>query len=547
MSTVLSQRPDRLDAAQMRAGDGPRLEIAPSREARAGEVLTASALDLLLHLHAKFEPRRCALLSARVARQRAFDAGELPGFLPTSADVRNGDWRIAPVPGDLRDRRVEIAGPPERKFVINALNAPVQTFLADFEDACSPTWGNLLSGQINLADAVRRRIEFSEAGRHYRLVDRPAALMVRPRGWHLGEKHVRVDGQPVSAALFDFAIYLAVNHEVLAALGSGPYFYLPKLEGHEEARLWNDVFVAAQERLGIARGTIKATVLIETVPAAFEMDEILFELREHAVGLSTGRWDYIFSFIKKFRGRPDWVLPDRAGLTMESPLLKFYEQLLIHTSHRRGTQAIGGMAAQMTIHSAPAANAAAMERVRADKLREAGAGLDGSWIAYPVLAPIARRAFDSVRAGPERAGRSGELDTAMDRAARLLRLPEGDITATGIRRNIRIGVRYLESWLSGTGNVPLYHQVEDAATAEICRAQLWQWLHHDARTAEGWVLTPDRFQALLTEELERIHDEVGSQRTLAGVFPSATRLFAGLVLDEEFEEFMTLPAYDLLS
>jgi malate synthase len=547
MSTVLSQRPDRLDAAQRRAGDGPGLEIAPSREPQAGEVLTASALDLLLHLHARFEPRRQALLAARATRQRAFDAGELPGFLPALADVRKGDWRIAPVPGDLQDRRVEIAGPPDRKFVINALNAPVQTFLADFEDACAPTWGNLLSGQVNLADALRRRIEVKESGRHYRLVDHPATLMVRPRGWHLGEKHVRVDGQPVSAALFDFAIYLAVNHEALARLGSGPYFYLPKLEGHEEARLWNDVFVAAQDRLGIARGTIKATVLIETVPAAFEMDEILFELREHAAGLSTGRWDYIFSFIKKFRSRPDWVLPDRAGLTMESPLLKCYEELLIHTSHRRGTQAIGGIAAQMTIHSEPAANAAAMERVRADKLREAGVGLDGSWIAYPVLAPIARQAFDTVKASAARARGRDQFESTSDQAAELLRLPEGNITAAGIRLNIRIGVQYLESWLSGTGNVPLYHQVEDAATAEISRAQLWQWLHHDARTAEGWVLTPDRFDALLTEELERIHDEVGSQRTLSGVFPSATRLFAGLVLDDEFEEFMTLPAYDLLS
>ncbi len=560
MSTVLSQRPgspatcDSAAVPPERADRAaPRLEIAPSGESRAAEVLNGTARDLLLHLHAGFETRRRQLLAARVRRQQAFDAGELPDFLPASADVRNAEWRIEPVPGDLRHRRVEIAGPPERKFLINALNAPVQAVMADFEDACSPTWGNLLRGQLNLADAVQQRISLTDRGKDYRLSscrsNGRGALMVRPRGWHMPEKHVRIDGEPMSAALFDFAVYLCANHEALAANGSAPYFYLPKLESREEARLWNDVFVAAQQRLGLARGTIKATVLIETVTAAFEMDEILFELREHAAGLSTGRWDYIFSFIKKLRNRPEWVLPDRAGLTMDCDLLGGYEQLLIQTCHRRGALAIGGMAAQQTIHSEPAANAAAMERVRADKLREAGAGLDGSWIASPVLAAIARQAFDEVamRRGGAAGVKPGAAPGAAIAAGDLLRVPDGAITEAGIRLNIRVGVQYLESWLGGTGNVALYHQVEDAATAEICRAQLWQWLRHGARTAEGWVLTSQRFDALLAQELERIHAEVGSERTLSGVFPSATRLFAGLVTDEQFDEFMTLPAYDLLS
>ncbi|HEV7985754.1 MAG TPA: malate synthase A [Steroidobacteraceae bacterium] len=551
MNSVLSERPGNLvprfppDAAASTA-----LEIAPSRVERAHEVLSTDALALLTSLHRQFESRRLELLAARQLRQQAFDAGEWPDFLPTSADVRSDRWRIAPLPGDLLDRRVEIAAPPDRKAMINALNAPVQTFIADFEDACSPTWDNVLRGQINLADAVRRRISVADAGKVYQLNQHTATLIVRPRGWHLSEKHARVNGEPVSGALFDFALYLAGNHEALARRGTGPYLYLPKLESHLEARLWNDVFVAAQDRMGIPRGTIKATVLIETVPAAFEMDEILFELREHAAGLSCGRWDYIFSFIKKFRNRAECVLPDRSGLTMDRAPLKPYEDLLIQTCHRRGTHAIGGMAAQMIIRSEPTANAAAMERVRADKLREAEAGHDGSWIAYPALAAVARQAFDSVLSRRQSAGfnQLGVLrDEVRVTAADLLRVPDGAITEGGIRLNIRVGLQYLEAWLGGNGNVPLYHVLEDAATAEICRAQLWQWLRHGARTAEGWVLTPGRFHALLADELERIHREVGSARTLSGVFPSATRLFAGMVTDDCFDEFMTLPAYELLS
>jgi len=524
-----------------------KLEVARSRVERAQEVLTPEALGLLLKLHQKFEQRRLQLLAARQARQQDFDQGDLPDFLPASADVRTANWRVAPVPGDLIDRRVEITGTAERKMVINALNAPVQTYMADFEDSCSPTWDNLVRGQVNLADATRRLISYTDsAGKLYRLNTRTATLIVRPRGWHMPEKHVRVDGEPVSGALFDFALYLSGNHEALARGGTGPYFYLPKLESHLEARLWNDVFIEAQDHLGIARGTIKATVLIETIVAAFEMDEILFELREHSAGLNCGRWDYIFSFIKKFRNRDDCVFPDRADVTMDRSLLKSYVDLLIQTCHRRGAHAIGGMAAQIPIRNDPLANAAAMERVRADKLREADAGHDGTWIAHPGLAAIATQAFDAVLRG-----RPNQLETLRPdlrvSAADLLRVPNGAITEAGIRLNIRVGVQYLESWLGGNGCVPLYNLMEDAATAEICRAQLWQWLRHGERTAEGKRITPERFHELLGEELERIHLEVGSARTQSGVFPTATRLFAGMVTSDSFDDFMTLPAYELLS
>jgi malate synthase len=520
--------------------------VAPTRVERAHEVLTPDALGLLMNLHTRFDQRRLALLAARQTRQRAFDAGELPDFLPATADVRQADWRVAPAPPDLMDRRVEITGPTDRKLIINALNADADTFIADFEDSCAPTWDNLLRGQVNLADAVRRRIGFSDArGRSYRLNAQTATLMVRPRGWHLPEKHVRVDGEAVSGALFDFTLYLANNHEALARAGTAPYFYLPKLESHLEARLWNDVFLAAQEYLGIPRGTIRATVLIETILAAFEMDEILFELREHSAGLNCGRWDYIFSYIKKFRNRADSVLPDRDALTMDRAPMRSYVDLLIRTCHRRGAHAIGGMAAQIPIASDPTANAAAMERVRADKLREARAGHDGTWIAHPALAAIARQSFDAVMHG------ENQLDVSRNDvhvgAADLLRAPQGAVTQAGIRRNIRIGVQYLESWLGGSGCVALYHLMEDAATAEICRAQLWQWLRHGTRTAEGRTFTPQYFHELLGEELERIHREIGAARTLSGVFPTATRLFAGMVTDETFDDFMTLPAYELLS
>ncbi|MGH8265746.1 MAG: malate synthase A [Steroidobacteraceae bacterium] len=530
-----------------REQNGSRVEILGSRVERSEEVLTPLALQLLASLHRRFNPRRLELLARRAARQAELDDGALPQFLPGTAEVRAGEWRVAPVPADLADRRVEITGPVDRKMIINALNAPVRAFMADFEDSCSPTWENVISGQVNLADAVRRTIGYADAttGRIYRLAERTATLIVRPRGWHLPEKHVRINDETVSGALFDFALFLANNHAALAARGTGPYFYLPKMESHLEARLWNEVFLAAQDALGMQRGTIKATVLIETILAAFEMDEILYELREHCAGLNCGRWDYIFSFIKKFRNRRDFLLPDRATVTMDRHFLKSYVDLLIKTCHRRGAHAMGGMAAQIPIRDDPQANDAAMAKVRADKLREAHAGHDGTWIAHPGLANIAREAFDAVMPGPNQLGvlRAEVNVTARD----LITVPEGAITEEGLRGCIRVGVQYLESWLRGNGCVPLYHLMEDAATAEICRAQLWQWLRHGARTSDGQPITAGRFDRLLSAELDRIHDEVGAARLTHGVFPSAARLFEQMTKAETFDEFLTLPAYELLS
>ena len=532
----------------VREQPGPQVEILGPKIERADEVLTPLALQLLGSLHRRFNGRRLELLQARAERQAAFDEGALPDFPAATADLRAAQWRVAPVPADLTDRRVEITGPVDRKMIINALNAPVQAFMADFEDSCSPTWDNIIHGQVNLLDAVRRTISFEDpaTSKVYRLASRTATLIVRPRGWHLPEKHVRINGDTVSGALFDFAIFLANNHEALARHGTGPYFYLPKIESHLEARLWNEVFVAAQDALGIPRGTIKATVLIETVLAAFEMDEILYELREHSAGLNCGRWDYIFSFIKKFRNRRDFLLPDRAAVTMERHFLKSYVDLLIRTCHRRGAHAMGGMAAQIPIRDDPQANARAMERVRADKLREARAGHDGTWIAHPGLATVALEAFDEIMKGTvnQLALRREDVKvTARD----LLTVPEGAISEEGVRGCIRVGVQYLESWLRGNGCVPLYHLMEDAATAEICRAQLWQWLHHGARTSDGVPVSIERFDRLLTEELSRIHEEVGAARLTGGVFPTAARLFEQMTKSESFDEFLTLPAYELLS
>jgi malate synthase len=526
---------------------GPKLEVLGPEVERAQEVLTPLALQLLASLHRRFNARRLELLEARARRQALFDDGALPEFLTDTAAVRAADWRISPVPADLIDRRVEITGPVDRKMVINALNAPVQAFMADFEDSCSPTWENVIRGQVNLNDAVRRTISYEDpvTGKVYRLAERTATLIVRPRGWHLPEKHLRINGETVSGALCDFALFLANNHEALARRATGPYFYLPKIESHLEARLWNEVFLAAQEALGIARGTIKATVLIETVLAAFEMDEILHELREHSAGLNCGRWDYIFSFIKKFRNRRDFLLPDRATVTMDRHFLKSYVDLLIKTCHRRGAHAMGGMAAQIPIRDDREANEAAMARVRADKLREARAGHDGTWIAHPGLAGIAREAFDTVMSGPNQLQvlRADVNVTPRD----LLTVPEGEITEAGLRGCIRVGVQYLESWLRGNGCVPLYHLMEDAATAEICRAQLWQWLRHGARTSDGQLVTVERFDRLLSAELDRIHEEVGAARLTHGVFPTAARLFEQMTKRESFDEFLTLPAYELLN
>jgi malate synthase len=531
---------------------GPKLEISGPWVERSEEVLTPLALQLVASLHRRFDARRLELLAARQQRQAELDAGHIPAFVYphtplVAADKAPGDWRVAPIPADLQDRRLEITGPVDRKMIINALNAPVQAFMADFEDSCSPTWGNIIRGQVNLRDAVRGTISFSDHqnGKVYRLAERTATLIVRPRGWHLPEKHVRVGGEAVSGALFDFALYMANNHEALERRGTGPYFYLPKLESHLEARLWNDVFVATQDALGMRRGTIKATVLIETILAAFEMDAIIYELREHCAGLNCGRWDYIFSFIKKFRNRPDCLLPDRATVTMDRHFMKSYVGLLIQTCHRRGAHAMGGMAAQIPIRDDIAANDVAMARVRADKLREAKAGHDGTWIAHPGLAHTAREAFDSVMSGPN------QLDITRAEVAvspaDLLQVPAGEISEPGLRSCIRVGVQYIESWLRGNGCVPLYNLMEDAATAEICRAQLWQWIRHGARTNDGRLVTEGRFDRLLTEELDRIHSEVGSARLAGGVFPTAARLFAEMIKQDSFDEFLTLPAYEHLT
>jgi len=546
----MNARPD--EAVYSRQQAGPKLEIAGPWVERSEEVLTPLALQLLASLHRRFNPRRLELLAARERRQAELDAGAVPQFLPGTAAIAAGekevaDWRVGPIPADLQDRRVEITGPVDRKMMINALNAPVQAFMADFEDSCAPTWENMIQGQVNLQDAIRGTISFADPsnGKVYRLAERTATLIVRPRGWHLAEKHVFFEGEPVSGALFDFALFIANNYEALARRGTGPYFYLAKIESHLEARLWNDVFIAAQDALGLRRGTIKATVLIETILAAFEMDEILFELREHCAGLNCGRWDYIFSFIKKFRNRADCLLPDRSSVTMERHFLKSYVDLLIKICHLRGAHAMGGMAAQIPIRDDAAANRAAMARVRDDKLREARAGHDGTWIAHPGLAGIAREAFDSIAPGPNQVDVSrSEVKVS---AADLLCVPSGEITEAGLRGCIRVGVQYIEAWLRGSGCVPLYNLMEDAATAEICRAQLWQWIRHGARTNDGQPVNSERFDRLLTAELDRIHREVGPARLATGVFPTAARLFAEMIKKDSFDEFLTLPAYEHLT
>jgi len=523
-----------------------RIEFTADIPGGARAILNDSALALLLALHDRYDERRRELLARRQARQAELDAGQLPDFLPETAVIRSSDWRVEPVPADLQDRRVEITGPVDRKMVINALNAPVRCFMADFEDSCSPTWDNLLHGQVNLRDAVNRTISYVDEarGKHYELGATPATLLVRPRGWHLEEKHCLIDGRPVSASLFDFSLYLANNFAPLKLAGTGPYFYLPKLESHLEARLWNDVFVDAQRALGIPAGTIKATVLIETILAAFEMDEILFELREHSAGLNCGRWDYIFSFIKRFRNRADFVLPDRADVTMGRHFLKSYVELLIQTCHRRGAHAMGGMAAQIPIRGDDTANQEALARVQADKEREARAGHDGTWIAHPGLADIAMAAFDAEMAGPNQLDRLREDVTVT--ADDLLRVPAGQISEAGLRTNIRVGIQYVEAWLGGNGCVPLYHLMEDAATAEISRAQLWQCIRHGARTDDGEPITRERYEALQREELARIETEVGAERFANGHFQAAAQLFARMITSDEFDEFLTLPAYELL-
>jgi malate synthase len=491
------------------------------------EILSPDALAFVELLQRELGPRRRELLGRRAERQRELDAGARPDFLAETRDVREGDWRVAPPPRDLSDRRVEITGPVDRKMMINALNSGARVFMADFEDATSPGWANVIDGQRNLRDAVRRTIELDTGEKSYRLNDKIATLVVRPRGWHLHERHVLVDGEPVSASLFDFGLAFFHNAREQLDRGTGPYFYLPKLESHLEARLWNDAFRIAQEELGVPEGSIKATVLIETILAAFEMDEILYELREHSAGLNAGRWDYIFSVIKKFRAA-DLVLPDRAQVTMAVPFMRAYTDLLVRTCHRRGAHAIGGMAAFIPSRRDPAVNELALAKVREDKERESGNGFDGTWVAHPDLVPVATQIFDGVLGErPNQVDRLREEVSVTPGDLLDFEIPGGEVTEDGLRTNVSVGVRYLHSWLNGVGAAAIDNLMEDAATAEISRSQVWQWVN-----ATRPIFTP-----------ERVRDEVDSMR--AGM-EQAAELFERVALDQEFVEFLTLPAYELL-
>lgn len=527
----------------MKAGG---IEILGTVTAAYAEILTPPALAFLASLARKFEARRQGLLNARVARQEEIRGGKAPDFLEKTADIRSADWTVAAIPPDLQDRRVEITGPVDRKMIINALNSGASAFMADFEDSNSPTWANNVEGQINLRDAVNGTIAFaSPEGKQYALREKTATLMVRPRGLHLPEKHLYIDRQPISGSLFDFGLFLFHNARRLMLKGSGPYFYLPKLESHLEARWWNDVFRFAQSELGIPVGTIRATVLIETILASFEMDEILYELREHSAGLNCGRWDYIFSFIKKFRHRKDFILPDRAMVTMDKHFLNSYVLLLIKTCHRRGIHAMGGMAAQIPIKNDPEANEKALDKVRQDKLREARAGHDGTWVAHPGLVPVAMEIFNAHMKGRNQIDKKSE--EVQVSASDLLRAPQGEITEHGLRVNIDVGIQYLESWLNGSGCVPIYNLMEDAATAEISRAQVWQWVNHQAKFNDGTAISVNLVKRIISEELKKLRDRLGPARFDSGKFALAGRLFEQMMTSPEFADFMPLMAYDYLS
>ena len=510
-------------------------------------VLTDEACAFVAMLERRFGDERRRLLEARAAFQARIDAGENPAFRPDTKAIREGDWTIAGTPADLADRRVEITGPVDRKMIINALNCGASCFMADFEDAASPTLEAMIAGQVNLRDAARGTIAMTDpsSGKSYALGDETATLIVRPRGWHLEEAHLLVDGRPASASLFDFGLYFFHNAAELRASGTGPYFYLPKLEHYEEAALWNAVFVAAQEELGLPVGTIKATVLIETITAAFEMDEILHALKDHIVGLNCGRWDYIFSVIKTFRNRPDWVLPDRVLVTMTQPFMRAYSRLLIKTCHRRGAHAMGGMAAQIPIKGDDAANEEAFGKVRADKEREAGDGHDGTWVAHPGLVPVAREVFD--RLMPEANQVSRQLGNVTVNEADLLAVPKGELTEEGLRNNIRVAIQYIEAWLAGRGAVPLYNLMEDAATAEISRAQLWQCLRHGARMSDGRTVDWALVDGLVTEEVEALREALDEEDLEHRHFDEAVALFTLVGTGNGFPDFLTLPAYKVLN
>jgi len=510
------------------------------------EILTPAALDFVVGLERKFGARRRELLAARVERQKRLDGGEKPDFLPQTKAVRDGDWTVAPLPKDLLDRRVEITGPVERKMIINALNSGANVFMADFEDSSTPTWNNMIEGQINLRDAIARSITLTDekSGKSYKLNDKIAVLKVRPRGWHLEEKHVLVDGKPMSGSLFDFGLYFFHNARELLKRGSGPYFYLPKMESHLEARLWNEAFVHAQNALGVPQRSIKATVLIETILATFEVDEILYELRDHSAGLNCGRWDYIFSFIKKFSKQPWAVLPNRGEVTMTTHFLRSYSLHVIKTCHKRNVHAMGGMAAQIPIKDDPAANDAALGKVRADKKREATDGHDGTWVAHPGLVAIAKEEFDAVMKEANQIARKRQ-DVNVG-AADLLQIPPGGKSEAGLRQNINVGIGYIEAWLRGIGCVPLYNLMEDAATAEISRAQVWQWIRHQSKLDDGRLVDVPLCRQIVAEELDKTKAMVGAARFNAGRYQDAAKLFQDLIEQPEFAEFLTLSAYDRL-
>ncbi len=515
-----------------------RDEISPAY----AEILTPESTKFLVELHRRFDKTRQERLAARVKVQAAINGGATPDFPSETADIRAKEWTVAPIPKDMEDRRVEITGPVDRKMIINALNSGANVFMADFEDSNSPTWSNNIEGQINLRDAVRRNISFtSPEGKKYALNEKIATLMVRPRGWHLLERHFLVDGEPMSGSLFDFGLFFFHNAKTQIEKGTGPYFYLPKMEHYLEARLWNDVFVFAQDYVGVPQGTIRGTVLIETILGAFQMDEILWELRNHSAGLNCGRWDYIFSFIKKFGTRADFIMPNRALVTMDRHFLSSYVQLLIKTCHRRNIHAMGGMAAQIPIKNDPAANEAALEKVRQDKLREVKAGHDGTWVAHPGLVPIAKQIFDENMKTPNQifVKREDVHITAAD----LLKVPEGEISEAGLRLNINVGLQYLESWLRGNGCVPIYNLMEDAATAEISRAQVWQWVRHRAKLSDGRPITKELVDATIREELVKLKEMLGEDRFRNGKFEVAAQLFQQMMTSSQFDEFLTLKAY----
>mgnify|MGYP005842940599 CR=1 FL=1 len=509
-------------------------------------ILTPEALAFVADLQRQFNARRLELLDARTARQARIEAGEMPDFLPDTADIRAGEWQVGNTPDDLQRRWTEITGPVERKMIINALNSGADCYMADFEDSNAPSWDNNLQGHINLRDAVRREITFTnpDNGKFYQLNETVATLLVRPRGWHLDEKHVTIDGQPMSGSLFDFGLYFFHNAHALLERGSGPYFYLPKLESHLEARLWNDVFNRAQDALNIPRGTIKVTVLIENILAAFEMEEILYELREHIVGLNAGRWDYIFSAIRKFRHRGDFVLPDRAQVTMTVPFMRAYTELLVRSCHKRGAHAIGGMSAYIPSRKDPEVNERALAAVRADKEREVNDGFDGTWVAHPDLVAVARKPFE-LKLGDHPHQKERLREDVQVTAAQLLDLPAtpGEVTEQGFRMNISVALQYIAAWLDNNGCVPIYNLMEDAATAEISRAQLWQWIHNSTTLADGRPASITMFRAMLPEELEKIKGMVGEAAYTSGKYARAAELLDLLVSSDQFPDFLTLIAY----